>query len=174
MAIPEQCENCRIGASSCRFYDKDNPNVCQNYVKPIDNSGFFSNFFSLDGRIGRLQYLVMVLIGLALSVLLFMFFVGTDVDDIRGAGFYDKLISNVPLIFMLIWGGIKRCNDTGDAKWMSLIVPISLFLPFAGIFIFLIAILYFCLKKGQEGLNENGTEPLKPYQSQVGWPPTQM
>ena len=172
MAIPEQCENCRIGASSCRFYDKDNPNVCQFYVKPIDNSGFFSNFFSFDGRIGRLQYLVMILIGLALSVLLFMLLVGTDVDDIRGADLFQKIISFIPLIFFLILGGVKRCNDTGDAKWMSLIAPISLFVPL-GIFIFLIAILYLCLKKGQEGLNENGTEPLKPYQSQVGWPPSQ-
>lgn len=173
MAIIEQCNNCGRSLSDCPYYDKDSVGLCQNYVKPIDNSRFFSNFFSPKGRIGRVQYLVTVLIAVAFYLLL-SFVLGLIVGMIFGQDdFYILLvsiISFIPAAALVIVAGLKRCHDAGVDWWYS-IIPILLMFA-SGLFLLVIgaaAFFFLFFQKSEEGLNECGTEPLKPYSAQVDW-----
>lgn len=172
MAIIEQCNNCGRSLSDCPYYDKDSVGLCQNYVNPIDNSRFFSNFFSPKGRIGRVQYLVTVLIAVAFYLLL-SFVLGLIVGMIFGQDdFYILLvsiISFIPAAALVIVAGLKRCHAGVD--WWYSIIPILLMFA-SGLFLLVIgaaAFFFLFFQKSEEGLNECGTEPLKPYSAQVDW-----
>jgi len=173
MAIIEQCNNCGRSLSECPYYDKDQAGVCNHYVKPIDNSRFFSNFFSAKGRIGRVQYLVTVLIAVAFYLLL-SFVLGLLVGMKYGQNdFYINLIviiCFIPAAALIILAGLKRCHDAGVDWWYS-IVPILLVFITGLIPLIIGAAAFFFLffQKSDEGLNEFGTEPLKPYSTQVEW-----
>lgn len=170
MAIIEQCEKCGRSISECPYYDKDQVGLCQNYVKPIDNSRFFSNFFSAKGRIGRVQYLVTVLIAVAVYLLLsyaLAFFIS------RHFGPKNDLISVIcfiPCAALIILAGLKRCHDAGVDWWYSIIPILLMFIT--GLVIWVIgaaAFFFLFFQKSVEGLNEFGSEPLKPYLPQIQW-----
>jgi uncharacterized membrane protein YhaH (DUF805 family) len=167
MAIVEQCNKCRRSLSECPYYNKDDVGFCENYVKPIDNSRFFSHFFSPKGRIGRLQYLVTVLIVVALYALvcyLLRFFLSAD--EIRNSAI--PSICFIPSAALVIVAGLKRCHDAG-VDWWYAIIPIVLLFVFGLVELVIGAAAFFFLffQKGEDGLNEYGSEPLKPYLPQI-------
>lgn len=178
MAIIEQCEKCGRSLSSCPFYDKDSVYICQNYEKPIDNSRFFSNFFISKGRIGRVQYLVTVLISVAFYYL-FAFAIGAILASVLGSNFVTENIilitffCLIPSAALIIIAGLKRCHDSG-ADWWYAIVPVLLLFVSGLLFLMIGAVAFFFLffQKGDEDINEYGTVPLMPYQPQIEWDQT--
>ena len=86
MAIQDQCNKCGRSLSDCPYYDKDYTGICRYYVEPIDNSKFFSHFFTAKGRIGRVQYLVTALIAVAFYALLY-FGIGkiSGINEVTGS-----------------------------------------------------------------------------------------
>ncbi len=164
MAILEQCRKCRRDLGSCPYYVYEEVKPCKDYMYPIDNSTFFSNFLSQKGRIGKIQYLVIIIISicifypncfLAMEIADFLFKIGFNLLNSFGVNF---LICSI--IFIIVWvapsiiiasfARKRRCNDLGTSYWST---------TFIGLL----------FRKGEEGVNDNGTEPLKPYSPQVKW-----
>lgn len=173
MAITEQCENCGRSLSECPYYNKDSVELCQNYVQPIDNSGFFAHFFSPKGRIGRVQYLVTVLIAVAFYVLM-VYVIGDFLS--KAFGQKEMVVSIITIASFILAAalitvaGLKRCHD-GGVDWWYAIMPIAL-LFVGGLVVWIIgaaAGFFLFFQKSEVGLNEHGSEPLKPYLPQVGW-----
>ena len=69
MCSIEQCSRCRFDFDSCGHYDHTDPTPCSHFVKPIDNSKMFARWYKFSGRIGRLEYVLTLLI----SVVLYFF-----------------------------------------------------------------------------------------------------
>ncbi len=169
MANVEQCNKCGRSISECPYYKKDDVGFCENYVKPIDNSRFFSHFFSAKGRIGRLQYLVTVLIVVAVYALVYYllrFFPTAD-----GYEIWNSVIHTICFILaaaLIIIAGLKRCHDAGVDWWYATIPIVVLFVM--GLVVLIIgaaAFFFLFFQKGEDGLNEYGSEPLKPYLPQI-------
>lgn len=153
MAIIEQCNQCGRGLGSCPYFNQEEANPCQYYLKPIDNSGFFSHFLSQKGRIGRTQYFVTALIALVLCVVLFFIviaIVGPSAAQDNQA--LIMLLCFIPAVALMFLASTKRAHDMSE-DW-----------SFA-----LSSFLHLYCKNGDEGLNAYGTEPLKPYEDQVNW-----
>lgn len=175
MAINEQCSKCGRDLGSCPFYSKEEANPCNNYLNPIDNSAFFSHFFTTKGRIGRVQYLVTVLIAVALFYLI-CFYTGMLVGATVGASAISSnttliiTICFIPAAALIIIAGIKRCHDS-SAAWGYALMPIILLfvVGLIPLIIGLAAFFFLLIQKGDEGLNAYGTEPLKPYAPQIEW-----
>ena len=181
MAIVEQCNKCGRSLSECPYYNKEYVGLCQNYVKPIDNSRFFSHFLSVKGRIGRIQYLVTALIAIALYLLLF-YLLGYFFPTVYGPDGYEiknivinTAISFIPAAALIILAGLKRCHDSG-ADWWYAIIPIMLVFITGLLPLMIGAAAFFFLffQKSEEGLNEHGSEPLKPYLPQIEWQDNQI
>lgn len=175
MAIIEQCSRCGRELSSCPYYDKDATEPCKSYQFPIDNSGFFSNFFSINGRIGRVQYLVMMLITVIVFYAL-TFYISFWVAATTGTGDIDKkiliitVIAAIPASALMIVAGIRRCHDSGASWWYSIMPIVLLFsINILTIVLGAGAIFFLFFQKGDEFVNNYGTEPLKTYKSQVRW-----
>ena len=158
MAIHEQCCKCGRDLSSCPFYDQETVNPCENYLYPINNQGFFSHFFSYKGRIGRLQYLVTALIAYALFLFPLMM-VGEKAAESNGS--FIVYICFIPCSVLHFLAMIKRLHDKSKEWWWAF----ASFVPYIGV----IVGLYVLFMPGDEGLNDYGTEPLKPYKPQVEW-----
>jgi uncharacterized membrane protein YhaH (DUF805 family) len=154
MAIIEQCNRCGRGLGNCPFYSQEEIEPCQNYLKPIDNSGFFSHFFSPKGRIGRIQYLVTVLIACAIWVLSFMICSMVDSDALQNQERLILLLTLIPCVILIILAGIKRSHDLGEDGWY-------IFNAFTNFNLY--------CKEGDEGLNAYGSEPLEPFDDQIIW-----
>ena len=171
MAINEQCYKCGRDYGSCPYYVQEEVNPCQYYLKPIDNSGFFSHFLSSKGRIGRIQYLVTVLIAVAIYIAL-CFIVGALVGPyaVQNNAILISLLCMIPSAALIILAGLKRCHDS-SADWWYAIVPIVLLFVTGLIVVAIgvIAFIYLYCQKGDEGLNAFGSEPLKPYEEQIRW-----
>lgn len=172
MTIVKQCDKCRYSLSECPYYNKDYVGICRHYVEPIDNSRFFSNFFSAKGRIGRIQYLVTALIAIGLFGLLYylmrFFFPMVDGPDAERNASINMIISFIPAAALIIIAGLKRCHDAGVDWWYAVIPIMLLFVTGLAVLIIGAAGLFFLFfQKGEEGLNEYGTEPLKPYLPQI-------
>lgn len=155
MAVLEQCNQCGRGLGSCPYFGQEDVNPCQNYLKPIDNSGFFSHFLSTNGRIGSTQYVVTLLIACVLCVVLYFIisvFVGPSKFQNNEKLIF--LICLIPTVILIYFARIKRCHDFGEDcsyEWR----------PKAEFQLF--------YKDGDEGLNAYGTEPLIPYEDQINW-----
>lgn len=154
MAIVEQCNKCGQGLGNCPFFSHEEINPCQNYIKPIDNSGFFSHFFSPKGRIGRKQYLVTVLIACAFYVLACIVCAMAGPGAVHNNADLILLFCIIPCMILIILASIKRSHDFGED----------------GLFIFkAFAKFQLHCKEGDEGLNAYGSEPLEPYDEQIAW-----
>ena len=153
MAIIEQCNRCGRGLGSCPFYSHEENDPCQNYLKPIDNSRFFSHFFSPKGRIGRTQYLVTVLIACAIWVLSFIICTLVDSDTLQNQERLILLLTLIPCVILIAMADIKRSHDLGEDGW----------------YIFKTSNINLFCKEGDEGLNAYGSVPLEPYDDQIIW-----
>lgn len=145
------------------------------YTNPIDNSKFFGNIFSAKGRIGRIQYLVHTIIALIVANL----FSVAIVYLLNFSATSEKIMiygSTILFAILMYCAGAKRCNDSNLGGFL----PVATILPafpwfhhfdteqeliraaVAAIFAFA-AYLFLLIKKGDDGTNEHGTEPLKKY-----------
>ena len=155
MAVLEQCNQCGRGLGSCPYFIHQEVNPCQFYVKPIDNSGFFSHFLSTKGRIGPTQYRVTSLIAVVMCVVLYIIMrVFVWPSTFQNNENLILLICLIPTVILIYFARIKRCHDFGED------------LSFTWRFMAEFKISY---KDGDEGLNAYGTEPLIPYEDQVNW-----
>ncbi len=153
MAIIEQCNNCGRGLGSCPYFNQEEVNPCQYYLKPIDNSRFFSHFLSAKGRIGRCQYLVTALIAIVICVVLY--FIVSAIVGPSAAQDYSALIfllCLIPTVVLIVLAGIKRAHDISEDGAFAMY-----------------SFLHLYCKEGDEGLNAYGSEPLKPFEDQVNW-----
>ncbi|MDO5770375.1 MAG: DUF805 domain-containing protein, partial [Psychrobacter sp.] len=123
-----------------------------------------SNWYSLNGRIGRIQYLAYGIIwGLLLS---FIYAVVVLLGSMTGPSLSGMILMLVfilmlPfLIYMYIFLPRRRLHDLGKSGWWLLL----LLVPIAN----LIMLLYLYFGRGQEGFNDYGLPPA-PYTKVEFW-----
>ena len=114
-------------------------------VNSLDNEAFMEKFTKVDGRLNRLRFflrsLVLGLLATAVGVVLM-----AVVSETVGTVVYTLLIlGQFPL-------DIRRCHDMGKSGWLTLL----LFVPFVN----MIWVLVLLFKKGTEGENAYGPDPL--------------
>ena len=111
----------------------------------LDNEAFLEKYTKVDGRLNRLRFFLR---GLVLGVLATVVGVALmiNVSEEVGMAVYTLLIlGQFPL-------DIRRCHDMGKSGWWTLL----LFVPFVN----LIWALVLLFKKGTEGENAYGPDPL--------------
>lgn len=135
------------------------PNVVEDsYEWPIDNTGIFTNVFNLTGRIRRLEFFLVMLIGFAVLLIL-------------------------PFL-LIIWRlallaeSIKRLHDIGlSGYWCIPALVAGIISIFAGIvspwlliccvIVFWVYVILMMLIPGTRGINEYGTNPKRSYREQT-------
>lgn len=101
----------------------------------------FKNIFSFKGRIGRLEYVLSVVI------FLFMTIITSGVSTLNASDVavgYLILLMFIPLLWILLAQGCKRCHDLNKNGFYQLIPIFILWMFFA---------------KGTEGNNQYGDDP---------------
>lgn len=70
---------------------------------------------------------------------------------------------------LLIWlAGIKRAHDSGAPEWLASAPVVFLVYPHLFTFVFaLLCTIYLLKDPGEEGINEYGSNPAQPYESQL-------
>lgn len=84
----------------------------------------FKSPFSLNGRIGRLEYAITFLA--FVLAYLFLMFLSYNADEIGGVII---LVTLLPTFWCLWAQGVKRCHDLGKDGWWQLI-PFYIFAMF--------------------------------------------
>lgn len=173
MSNIHQCERCRRDFNKCEHYDNTQSVLCDHYVKPIDNSKMFRRWHKLSGRIGRTEYILTLIISIVVFFTLTTWiggwiYLATDwLDSERNRAIY-TIACAIPTLYIIIAAGIKRTHDTRVQWWYSLTPIIILF--YLNIITAVIAVfgcIYLFKDKGEEGVNEHGTNPSQPYQEQI-------
>ena len=106
----------------------------QNYHTPQE---MFSNAFSFDGRIRRLEYGLSNIIYGVLALIITQIVGNNDSNAWMFLAF-------IPMMWFLIAQNTKRCHDVGSSGWYQLI-------PFYGI--------YLLFAEGESGANQYGQNP---------------
>lgn len=181
MCTIEQCSRCRLDFDKCGHYDHSDKtqSLCTFYVKPIDNSKMFSRWYRFSGRIGRLEYVLTLVISI---VLYFFVLLGIGkILQVTGitlqstvALYIFTLGAMIPSIYLMLAAGIKRTHDTRVSIWYALIpVVVALCLMFGmipGVIPILIGIagcVYLFKDAGEDGVNEHGSNPVQSYSEQI-------
>ena len=145
MSTIEQCSSCKGYTGNCSLENPNDPDLCKSYEPAIDNSGLFKRLFYWSGRIRRLEYCLTYLILLLLYVLMGV------IDNPSLYGLYFGL--SLLFILVMTMQCIKRSHDLGHSGWWILL---PIYNPLALMFL-----------RGDEGINEYGTDPKQRYESQV-------
>ena len=120
------------------------------------------NILSPNGRINRLSFFLYQLAIIAISGL--FLFVFQPILPILGVLVYVCSIIIIWVMFMLI---IKRLHDIGFSGWIivayaiAISIIFNLFGPYVALGFKNIAVLYLLLKRGEEGWNIYGDDPLE-------------
>ena len=178
MSNLNQCMRCRF-QGNCTMFNRDNDDLCQHYVKPIDNSKMFARWYKFSGRIGRLEYVLTLII----SVVLYFFVLfgvgqilqvaGVTIESTLGIYLF-TLGAMLPSVYLMLAAGIKRTHDTRVSVWYALIPVVVALCLMLGIIPGVIPILigvagcvYLFKDAGEEGVNEHGSNPTQPYAEQI-------
>lgn len=102
--------------------------------------GMFSNSFSSEGRIRRLEYGLTYIIYFVFAVILEVIM---EIAK-ENTTLYIFAFAYIPLIWFFLAQGAKRCHDRGNSGWYQLI-------PFYG--------LWMLFAEGDVGVNEYGINP---------------
>lgn len=173
MSNLHQCNRCGQRAYECGYYDHGNNELCENFTMPLDNSRMFSHWYSIKGRIGRLEYILTFIIAFVLyffiSFIIGMWlFPAGLLPESPGGLILLNLLCMAPSLYLLIVAGIKRAHDSGVSWWYSLAVVALLFVINIFTIVLGIAGCVFLFKdKGEEGINEFGSNPSEPYHQQI-------
>lgn len=82
----------------------------------------FKHYFSFDGRIGRLEYFLSYVLVTVYAYLADLFPEGTDeLSADMWALLLMWLLLLIPMLWMLLAQGAKRCHDIGVSGWFQLI-----------------------------------------------------
>lgn len=169
----EQCSRCRLDFDSCGHYDHTDSTPCKRFVKPIDNSKMFARWYKFSGRIGRLEYSITLIAAIVLY-----FFICLGVGQIlQITGYYVEteigryaftIGCMIPSVYITIAAGVKRTHDTRVSSWYSLVPLIPLFfLNVITFVLFCAGCIYLFKDKGEEGVNEHGSNPTQSYAEQI-------
>ena len=142
MSTIEQCSSCKGYTGNCSLENPNDPDLCKSYEPAIDNSGLFKRLFYWSGRIRRLEYCLTYLILFLLYVLMGV------IDNPSLYGLYFGL--SLLFILVMTMQCIKRSHDLGHIGW-GILFPI--YNPLALMFL-----------RGDEGINEYGTDPKQRYE----------
>ena len=148
MSVIEQCNSCDGFTGYCPAAE-NNGNVCAVYEPAIDNSKMFRRIFSYKGRIRRSEFCLsyaIYLIAYMVSKLSYM------ANPHSSFSFLFALLS-ILLVIVMFLQCIKRCHDLGYSGWWSFL---PLFNP-----------LWLMFAKGDEGINEYGSDPKQIYELQI-------
>lgn len=173
MSNSNQCYRCGRDFVGCPLQNGDGER-CAHFVPPRDNSNMFVGFFSPQGRYGRQQFLIAMLIAVAVYVIAIgiAFFIGftsamAGVDSMGTIVGFSIITAAVPT-YILIVAGIKRTHDMGVPWYWSLLVVLpfwwfNLITGLLGAF----CLVYLIKDKGMEGVNQYGANPVEPYATQL-------
>lgn len=169
----EQCSRCSLDFDTCGHYDHTDPAACNHFVKPIDNSKMFARWYKFSGRIGRLEYVLTLLI----SVVLYFFvllgvgqiMIWTDhTIDTEIEMYVFTIGCMIPSVYLAIAAGVKRTHDTRVSSWYSLVPLIPLFfINVITIVLFCAGCIYLLKDEGEDGVNEHGANPVQNYSEQI-------
>ena len=130
---------------------KTNKQIKKNNLKTESNTSsipvkqkMFSNLFSFNGRIRRLEYGLSILIYYVITFLVGFVLGFLGLSDGVTYGLEILYIFMIPPFIWLIAQGTKRCHDRGNSGWYQLIPFYSLWMIFA---------------EGDDGINEYGPNP---------------
>lgn len=173
MSNLHQCNRCGQRSYECGHYDHGNNDLCQHFILPLDNSRMFSHWYSLKGRIGRLEYILTLLLSIVLYVIVLF---GTEAFlrtwgimlDSPWQLYLLSFVCMIPSAYLAIAAGVKRAHDSGVSPWYALtpLIPI-LFLNVITFVLFCAGCIFLFKDKGMEGVNEYGSNPIEPYGEQV-------
>ncbi len=142
------------------------------YEWPIDNTGIFTNVFNLTGRIRRLEFFLVMLIGFCIIGFSFiLFIIGFDILFLIGFGI---IIWRVALLAE----SIKRLHDIGlSGYWCIPALVADIIAMFEGVvapwviiccvIVFWGYVILMMLIPGTRGINEYGTNPKRSYREQT-------
>ncbi len=179
MCSIEQCSRCRLDFDSCGHYDHTYTALCSHFVKPIDNSKMFARWYKFSGRVGRLEYVLTLII----SVVLYFFVLwgigqaiqamGVTIESTLGLYLF-TIGAMLPSVYLMLAAGIKRTHDTRVSVWYALIPVVVALCLMLGIIPGVIPILigvagcvYLFKDAGEEGVNEHGSNLIQPYAEQL-------
>lgn len=139
----------------------------------------FARWYKFSGRIGRLEYVLTLLI----SVVLYFFVLlgigqilqlaGVTIESTVGIYVF-TLSAMIPSVYLMLAAGIKRTHDTRVSVWYALIPVVVALCLMLGIIPGIIPILigiagcvYLFKDAGEEGVNEHGSNPTQSYAEQI-------
>ena len=169
----EQCTRCKLDFINCGYYDHNSDEHCNYFVHPIDNSRMFSRWYKFSGRIGRLEY-VLTLVAAIVLYFFVVLLVGKIMEikgwnlETQGELYLFSFGCLIPSAYLAIAAGVKRAHDSEVSPWYALtpLIPVVLlnvitFILFCAGFVFLFK------DKGVDGINEHGSNPVRPYNDQL-------
>lgn len=175
----EQCSRCRLDFDTCGHYDHTDPAACSHFVKPIDNSKMFAHWYKFSGRIGRLEYVLTLVIAVVLYFFVLLCvgqilqMAGITIESTVGLYIF-TLSAMIPSIYLMLAAGIKRTHDTRVSVWYALVPVVVAFCLMLGIIPGVIPILvgiagcvYLFKDAGEDGVNEHGSNPAQSYFEQI-------
>lgn len=158
LETPPDVSNPTLKQEEAPTNDPEVQSLEEPYEWPIDNTGIFTNVFTLTGRIRRLEFFLVMLIGFAILLILpFLFIIWR---------------------FALLAESIKRLHDIGlSGYWCIPAFVADIFAIFAGIvspwlliccvIVFWGYVILMMLIPGTRGINEYGTNPKRSYREQT-------
>ena len=138
----------------------------ETYEWPVDNTGLFSDVFSLLGRVSRLEFLIV-----------FAVVFGCSVGSVLFLPSLEPIVSLVGGI-ALLGEGAKRMHDFDvSAKWLIVLVLITIASSFLAeqipnlvyvyFAVYWIVVILLCTIPGTKGINRYGTNPTRSYREQT-------
>ena len=152
MAKLGQCISCRKHTpdNDCGFYNPLDDSDCKEYELPYNNpTGLFKRPFSFKGRIRRLEYCMTYFLWFLYNLPMKLV---EDGDELP-LGFYLLWLAlAIPILWITLAQGAKRCHDLGNNGLFQFIPLYVLWMLFAD---------------GTDGVNRFGTSPKKSYEEQI-------
>ena len=169
MSDQRQCECCKKRCYDCGYYDNNSSSFCDHFEAPVNNSRMFSHWYAATGRIGRLEYILTLLLALMLVGIMYLIAnTYIEANDILLYTSWDyRIYTGVvfgPSIILLVLAGIKRAHDAGSPDWLAY-APVA-YIIWPNIFLLIFGILgtlYLVKDPSEEGVNEYGTNPSDVY-----------
>lgn len=147
MSVFNQCLSCNGFAGFCSIANDDGK-LCAAFEPAINNSLMFRRIFSPKGRIRRAEFCLSYI----LYLIAYMFFSMSYEILPHSNYFVIWWVIFIVLYIIMILQGIKRCHDLGRSGWWVLV-------PFYNP-------LWLMFGKGDDGINEYGSDPTQSYESQ--------